>query len=202
MQEHFTNRPALGFCCNRLPNDSGWSYTLTSVLGELLIEVERRFGPRNKAWTILGIEFGGPTPSIWYPRNCGNVAIKLSACAAEEPKRAVYQLAHETVHLLHPAGRRRARNLEEGVAECFADEISRRHNLGFWSDVPAYIGPRDAVRSLLDADPEVVRRIRSEEPDFNRITVDLLVKHAPDIDRATAEMLCREFDRAAGAVDS
>jgi hypothetical protein len=52
---------------------------------------------------------GSPTaarvPHTWYPRNCGHITIRLTRDVAKDPPRAIYQLAHEVVHLISPSGR-------------------------------------------------------------------------------------------------
>ena len=42
-----------------LPNDNGYTWTLASLLGDMLHIAEELFGPRDLSYTILGIEFGG-----------------------------------------------------------------------------------------------------------------------------------------------
>src|SRR5438552_2311981 len=60
-----SKREAIGFCCDPIPG--GWTYTLTQRLGNLLFEAEERYGRRDREWTLLGIEFGGLRPCLWYP---------------------------------------------------------------------------------------------------------------------------------------
>lgn len=49
----------------QIPN--GFSYTLTSKLGDILNNAEILFGPRDYSYTILGIEFYNlPNPQVWY----------------------------------------------------------------------------------------------------------------------------------------
>ena len=43
----------------RLPDGSGYTWTLASRLGEMLHMAEELFGPRDCSYTILGIEFTG-----------------------------------------------------------------------------------------------------------------------------------------------
>src|SRR3990167_6713780 len=98
------------------PITSGYTWTLTSRLGSLLQLAESQFGARDKDYTILGIEFGSTGPFIWYPGNCKNIAIQLSLESLKSEHCALYELAHECIHLLSPTGKKNANVLEEGLA--------------------------------------------------------------------------------------
>jgi hypothetical protein len=43
----------------------------------MLEEVEQLFGRRNHDYTILGIEFSGTIPQIWFPGDRKHIAIQL-----------------------------------------------------------------------------------------------------------------------------
>jgi len=101
-----------------IPN--GYTWTLASRLGEMLNLAEEMFGPRNKDFTILGFEFMDTGPRIWYPNNNGNIVIQLTPEALNSETIALYQLAHECIHLLSPSGGAYANVLEEGVAVYFS----------------------------------------------------------------------------------
>jgi hypothetical protein len=121
---------ALGFCCEPL-EESGYTWSHTTILGDLLITAERKYGARDKSWTILGIEIGGLHPQIWYPRSSEGarfVSVMLSDAARMNPRQAVFQLAHEVIHLLAPLGRRGGLVIEEGLATANsrAESISRQ----------------------------------------------------------------------------
>ena len=100
---------ALGFCCDPLEDESGYTWSHTTILGDLLFTAERKYGARDKSWTILGIEICGLHPQIRYPRSSEGarfVSVMLSDAARMNPRQAVFQLAHEVIHLLAPLGRR------------------------------------------------------------------------------------------------
>ncbi len=98
-----------------------YSWTLASRMGHILRFVEDRYGPRDRGWTLLGIEFTSrKAPQVWYPTYDGvgdSIIIQLTESAATDETQALFQLAHEVVHLLSPAGPgKRASVLEEGLA--------------------------------------------------------------------------------------
>ncbi len=102
----------------------GFTFTLSSRLGQMLQKAEELYGERDKSFTILGIEFKEGVPQIWFPGNCGNVIIQLGLRAMQDVNQALFQLAHECVHLLNPhAGN--GNMLEEGLAVLFSVEFMR-----------------------------------------------------------------------------
>ncbi|WP_408096602.1 hypothetical protein ACJVC5_16310 [Peredibacter sp. HCB2-198] len=101
-----------------IPN--GFTWTLASRLGDMLTYAEEMYGPRNKDFTILGIEFCESGPRIWYPKSKKNIVIQLSYSAKISETLALYQLAHECIHLLSPSGGCTANVLEEGLAVYFS----------------------------------------------------------------------------------
>ena len=111
-------RQANGLIRDRM--DTGWSYTLVSLLATFIREAEQRYLERDHSWTILGVEFGGDRPCVWYPYNSEFISIKLSLTAASSIDAAIWELAHETIHLLAPTGKPgSATNMEEGLATLF-----------------------------------------------------------------------------------
>jgi len=115
------------FCSNQIlakETNSGFTWTLTSRLGEILHNAEKRYGERDKSWTILGIEFSNLNqPEIWYPalsEGRKHVIVQLTKKASQDKKSALYQLSHEVIHLLSPAGKDGSTVFEEGLAVYFA----------------------------------------------------------------------------------
>jgi hypothetical protein len=64
----------------RCPPESGctFTWTLASRFGEMLREIEKLYGIRDRSFTILGVELGEGLPQIWFPGNCNHIAIQLS----------------------------------------------------------------------------------------------------------------------------
>jgi len=98
-----------------------FSWTLASRMGHILRFIEDRYGKRDRNWTLLGVEFTSQdAPQVWYPTFDGvseTVIIQLTRGAATNETQALFQLAHEVVHLLSPTGPgAHASVLEEGLA--------------------------------------------------------------------------------------
>ncbi len=191
----FSNVAVHGFHCQALDNGVGHTWTLTTQLGQLLHEAESTYGPRDRDWTPIGIEFCGNTPKVWYPGDRKHVAIQLTISACQNPRRALFQLAHEVIHLLSPSGNRSAKVIEEGLATVFSHQISSRHALGLTTDVASYLLAEQQVCELLQVEADVIKRVREREPNFSRITPQLLTEFAPHLSQETSEGLCQPFVR-------
>jgi hypothetical protein len=103
-----------------VPIPGGGSWTLTTHFGKMLSEAEELYGRRDMDWTPIGVEFCAcDVPRIWFPGGRKHVAIRLTLAALNDLNEALWQLAHETVHVLGPV-EGNTNNLEEGVATHFA----------------------------------------------------------------------------------
>ena len=86
-----------------LPSNDGYTWTLTSRIGNMLKDAEAMFGERDKLWTILGVEVcmdKGATPQNWYPGSPARKDIAFQIIPAKDEQHACYQLAHEVIHSL------------------------------------------------------------------------------------------------------
>jgi hypothetical protein len=187
--------PAVGFVSEPL-SDSEVSRTLTTYLGLFLREAEALAGPRDLSWTPIGIEFFGDVPESWYPGNCHNVAIRLSVDTALHPNRALFQLAHEVVHLLSPSGKRnQALNLEEGFAAIFSREMLAKYNIGYCPGAveDRYRAAHEDVRLLLTLDAHAIKKVRQIEPRLWKITPEIVTQAVPQVDAQLAARLCRNW---------
>jgi hypothetical protein len=107
-----------------------------------------------------------PYPHTWFPDNSNRVAIRLTLGAMDDHDRTLWQLAHEVVHILDPAGA--GNNLKEGLATHFAINApyyrDPRRPAAFRANVErpdnAYSAPLKDVETLLAIDPDVIRKLR------------------------------------------
>lgn len=170
------------------------SWTLTTRLGEMLSNAQALYGRRDHAWTILGIEFHGNTPHIWFPGNCKHIAIRLTLSALNDQVRAYYQLAHESVHLLAPNGIKGAPVLEEGLAVVFAEDyIEKKFGTQNYTNPGPYVDAAKKVRTLLSFNPNAILALREVEPSFKQMTVDAFVSAKLDIPRVLIDELLAPF---------
>lgn len=183
------------FVAHPLP-PSGWTYTLATRLGHMLRIAEKRYGERDPAYTILGVEFTDGSPQIWYPGNDAKVAIQLNSQCLSEPLRAYYQLAHECIHLLSPSGDRHVTVLEEGLATHFSSAYMWEQFGSVWTPgLQSYTDAESLVRSLLELDPNAVRTLREREPHIGKIGADVVLERYPGVGAEAARRLASPFIR-------
>lgn len=186
-----------------------YTWTLTSRFGHALARAEALFGPRDPSWTPLGVEFSDqPAPQVWYPRFGSAdrfIAVQLTRSAARDETEALFQLAHEAVHVIAPIGPDVvASRFEEGLATWFSlrylvedgrgltpDYIASRRYRAAFNDVAALAAahPGDAFASG-------VRRLRALAGAFSPVTPSQLRSAFPEATPALAEALAREHPAA------
>lgn len=121
------------------PGTESTNPEMQAVRAALLAEAEERYGSRRSELKIsqtLVFREGGP--STHYPLP-GTVSIHLSPGAAESWGTAIYELAHETVHLLDSEyGNRYTNAFEEATACHFAEACVEAACPGYMERVRAY----------------------------------------------------------------
>lgn len=180
-----------------LSNGPGWTWTLASRLGHMLRKAEGAFGPRDPSYTILGVEFGGDIPQIWYPGNCGHVIVQITPSCATDPYRAWYQMAHEVIHLLSPSGSAVTTVLDEGLATHFQLSYMREEfGQDQWCpDVHSYIEAQAAVEKVLSIDVHFVKNLRKNQPALWKASAADILQAVPAIPKSLAAQLATPFAR-------
>jgi hypothetical protein len=178
------DRPAVGFATRQ--NGARSSWTLTTILGEFLAEVEQRYGQRDISFTLLGVEFGENGPRIWFPGDRRHVAIRLSESARRDPTKATWELAHEVCHaVLGPCLVEQALVIEEGLAASYQMEMGERHGLDWHLGDPGYEEARVlAERLLADHGADIVKRLRVTRPRMADWDSRFMIEHGISSDLA------------------
>lgn len=171
------------FVAEKIPD--GYSWTLASRCGQMLSDIQNRYGKRDESYTLVGIEYiknGGP--QIWFPGDCGNIVIQLAINSLDNNEIACFQLSHECVHLLSPTGRLKANYLEEGLA-CYYSKIYMMQE--FEKDVTSWIKAEEKykiayelVEKLISSNENIIKELRNEESCLYKIEYDLLKKKFND----------------------
>ena len=205
--KHLTNKSA-GFCSTQIlahKIKGGHSWTLTTRLGKFLQKAEKEYGIRDKTWTILGVEFSAEgQPTVWYPFSQDNtkfIAIQLTRKTANDKKRALFQLAHETIHLLSPAGpNQKSSVLEEGLATYFSIHALadtgvkiKAQYIGSESYIQAYILVSTLYKTHSDTSDRI-KDLRTKGYTLSNISKDVLMQSFPNIDAKLANLLTQRFD--------
>jgi hypothetical protein len=169
-------------------------WTLTTLLWRLLRQAEEQYGPRDTAWTIMGIEFGATVPQTWYPNRASgarDVVVILSETAASSLQQAVFQLAHEVVHLLAPGDDPPANRFEEGLATLFSHQICAQCGSTFHAGDARYLSAETDLLALLNlAPPNAISMLRLDRPRFSSFDPTFLMDKIPGLSSDLAMALC------------
>ena len=181
-------------------DDGTYKWTLASRLRQMLHMAEHLFGPRDRSYTIFGIEFHEGNPKIWYPTGGDgkNIIIRLSPAAAANMSQACFQMAHETVHLLAPTGDRNATNLEEGVA-CYFSVYYMKQILNepkWYYTMKSYKRVLELVSPRLEEDMGCIRRLRGRQRLFGKMRKEDICEEFPKLTEEDVCFLTSKFIRS------
>jgi len=156
--------------------DKTYSWTVGTRMGQFISEIETLYGARDTTWTLLGFEFNEGRPNIrfsGYPAR-RQIIIRLGEKAFKSAPHAIYQLAHECIHLLAPVVDGDAPVLEEGLATMYSEDkvkaLYPSPQDSICTSMQNYIDAAARVRELLQLEPNAIRKLRAVEPDFYRMT--------------------------------
>ncbi|HHC73595.1 MAG TPA: hypothetical protein ENK78_00785 [Thiothrix sp.] len=186
------------------PIKNGFTWTLTSRLGQSLKLAEEKYGKRDPKWTILGVEFAKrKQPAIWYPFSQEGkhyIIVQLTPDSLDNHKQALFQLAHETIHLLSPAGGGHPTNVfEEGLAVYFSVLFLQQEGIDIKTDYITGANYRQAyelVKELYRAYPQtdkIIQQIREEKGKLSGLSVADLQHYFPNLDEDSAILLITPF---------
>jgi len=162
----------------------------------MLRDAQERFGERDQSYTILGFEFCGDIPQLWYPGNCRHIVIQLTISCLTNLSQACYQLAHECIHLLSPSGGQHANVFEEGLANHFAHRyVQDTFHFDMPVTVPSYQAARSLIEQLLALNSDSVKTIRAKQPTIYRISSGDIRAGCPECARHLADHLAKPFVR-------
>lgn len=181
--------------------------TLPEYASLFLADIEFRFGPRDRSFTLIGIDIDrtqSKMPHLWFPdsgiaaedaeKRSRHVVIRLGPNALTDPARARWQLAHECFHLLDPwnekVDARPSNWLEEGLAAWYQN--SRVPEAEYHGGL--YALAEDLVTLLMGELPNAITRIRRERGlRISAITPDVLREYCPGFGEETLQKLCQPF---------
>ena len=175
---------------------TGYTWTITTRLGDMLKVATELYGPRDITYTKLGVELiERPKPQIWYPGNTTNVAIQITQSCQFNMSAAIYEVAHETIHCMMPHPGLSANVLEEGVATYFAIYYSNTiMGENRTVEEQSYKFAYEAVEKLLKVKATAISDIRKIQPNLSLITKDILLTTVPQIDSTLSINLLKNFN--------
>jgi hypothetical protein len=174
---------------------------LNDRLQDFIRQAEVQFGPRNREWVLDGIKFTeADTPNrLMYPSE-RHIVVELSQAAEHDYDRALFQLAHDAVHVLWPVGVGETKVIEEGVATYhsltaprFGDSTyGARAEQSLVNKYQAYRDALNDVRALLSQDPHAISKAR-DGLGFGSITVESILQYVPTFPPEVAARLVDVF---------
>lgn len=159
----------------------------------ILSEAEVRFGPMNPAKKLFRPEFVKNGPHVINTPSFDGGFAGLSMNAASYWPAFIWELSHETVHLLDPdvAG---APYLEEGFCDFFAIEMAAPIH-GVPSSRPnAYVEAERLVRSAFNSPYDAARQIRERFGRLRDATTQGMCELFPDIPLEVIHALLRRHE--------
>ena len=178
------------------PIPDGYSLTITTKLGYILREAERRYGKRDKSYTLLGVELTTEeNPQVWYPGNCKDVVIQITENCLNDMNRAVFQVAHEAIHCLSPTAGQNVSVLEEGLATLFSIEYCKENGCGndWSSNSQKYTYASELAKQLLEIDGEIIKKLRGVQPTISSIDKHLILKTNSEVPEELVDKLTQKF---------
>ena len=174
-----------------LPDDPNWWWNLQC---ELLGLAESLLGPRDNTKLIGQPAFHDGVPFTQLTRNPDGAHVVLSRGANQYFPTTIYEMAHETVHLLNPVERNIANYLEEGIAVEFSLIAQRLYRVPLQSPETASYKEALKLVNLLTASPiEAARRIRVRTPSLSRASEGDLSQWFSGVSPEVIGSLCNKF---------
>ncbi len=179
------------------PIDGGYSWTVTTLLGRFLKHAEDMFGPRDRSYTLLGVEFCNKgQPQNWFPGypECKHISIILTPECETDINQAIFQLSHEVVHALCPSPGHPANVLEEGLATSFSHKMSGRYGNSMRTSMEKYRKAKEYADRLLEYDQDIIKKARENCNDISSITKEQIKEICPQVEGELLDILLMPFE--------
>ena len=167
---------------------------LWALQKELLSVAEALLGPRDVSKKVYQPKFTDSGPHLRNTPNQDGAFAELSRKSECDWTNAIFELAHETIHLLNPivGG---TNNLEEGVAVSFSLQIQPPYNICMQPSLAAYLEAQQLADRLPGGPLEAARRVRERVGALSEARASDLEHLFPDVDRVVLSRLAGKFVR-------
>lgn len=161
----------------------------------LLLEAEKLLGSKEQGKIVYQPKFSENAslgPCIINSASFDGAWAQLSNNSRKYWPCALYELAHETVHLLNPVAGY-TNFLEEGVAVAFSIDMSKKHTAHPMSPEDMYYQRAyELVKQLPNNLYDSAAKVREQCGSLGKATVETLTKLFPSLDQEIIEELCSE----------
>lgn len=176
-----------------LPLDDPKSGELAKSM--IISEAEELFGARDTSFSINeAILYHNKTPRVVVATEPNNLCIVyLSDGSQNRWDCFMYEMAHESVHLLNPQ-KISASYLEEGVAVWFSMMMCKKYSYVCNKPTGKYRQAYELLLKISDDVPSVVRIIRAKFPNLTDLNADDLQTTFPSLTPIDAKRLVRRME--------
>ncbi len=164
---------------------------------ELLDMAQSVLGRRDQSKRVFQPQFTDGVPQIRNTPSLDGAYAELSQAAVDSWPEVIFELAHETVHLLNPIPGN-TNNLEEGVAVAFSLHVQSLYGIDIRPSISTYLYAFQLANMLPGGPLEVGKRIREHLGALSNATEQKLGELFPDADAAVLRRLAEPFIRNAG----
>ncbi len=161
---------------------------------ELLSMAQSILGDRDQSKEIGRPQFTNNGPNIRNTPNLVGAFAELSRAAEANWPEVVFQMAHETVHLLNPIPGN-TNNLEEGVAVAFSLYVQHYYGISVRLQDASYLQAFQLASTLPEGPLESARRVRNRVGALSAVTIQNLAELFPNVDPVVLESLVERFIR-------
>jgi hypothetical protein len=176
--------------------DGGFTWTLATFLGDMILECENLFGVRDRSYTLLGIDFAEES-RIWFPGNCKHIIIHVEINSKDKLEDICFEIAFNVVHALSPRKLNEINNLERGLSLFFAEfYMNKTFGDGFWNYQRVDEIERkclQCVEKILEKDIYAIKKIRRKHKCISLLEAKDILEFVDISYSEEVEFLCRKF---------
>ena len=161
-----------------------------------LIEIaEAELGPRDRSKKVYQPTFADDGPFLRNTPDFAGAFVELSRNAEHYWPTAVFEMAHETVHLLNPVVVDAGNVLEEGVAVAFSLHVQRMYGFIMPVTMASYVDAVQLAESLPGGALVAGKFVRESVGALSSATPQSLAALFPGLDETIGVRLASKFDR-------
>ena len=155
---------------------------------------ESLLGPRDVSKKVCQPQFTDNGPRLRNTPNLDGAFAELSRAGECYWPTVVFEMAHETVHLLNPIPGN-TNNLEEGVAVKFSLYVQPSYGIRIWPRTTSYLYALQLVDMLPGGPLEAAKQLRYRVGALSNVTEQHLGELFPNVDRVILNKLTEPFIR-------
>ena len=162
---------------------------------ELLNIAESHLGPRDTSKKICQPQFQGDRPNVRHTLSLDGAWAELSIRSSKNWYLLLFEMAHETVHLLNPTLLEESNYLEEGVAVEFSILVQTLYQVEkvYNPAEEPYIKALSLVHRLPGNPIASARLFRDQVGPLSEASPEELARLFPSVDSGTLQKLAEKF---------